>query len=82
MASNTSDWGGSCISCLVREAVQRRLRVLESHVLSDNAPILRLLRTSGQTPEVRWDSGDVLRVEPAVPEYATTAELLPVRTKK
>ena len=67
---------------LVREAVQRRLRVLEGHVLYDNAPMLRLLRTSGQPLEVHWDGGDVLSVQLAVPGYATAAEPLPVPTKK
>ncbi len=73
--------GRLLLSCLVREAVQRRLRVLEGHVLYDNTPMLRLLRTSGQPLEVRWDGGDVLSVQLAVPGYATAAELLPVPTK-
>jgi hypothetical protein len=44
--------------------------------------MLRLLRTSGQPLEVRWDGGDVLSVQLAVPGYATATELLPVPTKK
>jgi acetyltransferase len=74
--------GRLLLSRLVREAVQRHLRVLEGHVLYDNAPMLRLLRTSGQPLEVHWDGGDVLSVELAVPGFATAAELLPVPTKK
>ena len=74
--------GRLLLSHLVREAVQRRLRVLAGHVLYDNTPMLRLLRTSGQPLEVRWDSGDVLRVQLAVPGYATAAELLSVPTNK
>jgi GNAT superfamily N-acetyltransferase len=74
--------GRLLLSRLLREAVQRRLRVLEGYVLYDNAPMLRLLRTSGQPLEVRWDAGDVLSVQLAVPGYATAAELLPVPTKK
>jgi len=58
--------GRLLLSRLVREAVQRRLRVLEGHVLYDNTPMLRLLRTSGQPLEVRWDGGDVLSVQIAV----------------
>jgi hypothetical protein len=51
--------------------------VLEGHVLYDNAPMLRLLRTSGQPLEVHWDGGDVLSVQLAVPGYATATELRP-----
>ena len=50
-----------------RKLVQRRLRVLEGHVLYDNTPMLRLLRTSGQPLEVCWDGGGVLSVQLAVP---------------
>ena len=74
--------GRLLLSRLVREAVQRRLRVLEGHVLYDNTPMLRLLRTSGQPLEVHWDGGDVLSVQLAVPRYATAAELLPVPAEK
>ena len=74
--------GRLLLSRLVREAVQRRLRVLEGHVLYDNAPMLRLLRTSGQPLEVHWDGGDVLSVQLAVPAYAAAAELLPVPAEK
>src|SRR5438034_1216301 len=70
------------LSRLLREAVQRRLRVLEGHVLYDNTPMLRLLRTSGQPLEVHWDGGDVLSVQLAVPAYAAAAELLPVPAEK
>ena len=70
--------GRLLLSCLVREAVQRRLRVLAGHVLYDNTPMLRLLRTSGQALEVHWDDRDVLSVQLAVPGYATATELLPV----
>jgi acetyltransferase len=59
--------GRLLLSRLVREAAQRRLRVLQGHVLYDNTPMLRLLRTSGQPPELRWDGGDVLSVQLAVP---------------
>jgi len=58
--------GRLLLSCLVREAARRRLRVLEGHVLYDNTPMLRLLRTSGRPLEVRWDGGDVLCVQLAV----------------
>jgi acetyltransferase len=51
---------------LLREAARRRLRVLDGYVLHDNAPMLRLLRTSGRPLEVRWDGGDVLSVHLAV----------------
>jgi GNAT superfamily N-acetyltransferase len=74
--------GRLLLSRLVREAVQRRLRVLEGHVLYDNTPMLRLLRTSGQPLEVHWDGGDVLSVQLVLPAFATAAELLPVPTKK
>ena len=74
--------GRLLLSRLLREAVQRRLRVLEGHVLYDNAPMLRLLRTSGQPLGVHWDGGDVLRVQLAVPAYATAAEPLPAPTNK
>ena len=72
--------GRLLLSRLVREAAQRRLRVLEGHVLYDNTPMLRLLRTSGQPLEVHWDGGDVLNVQLTVPGYATAAEQLPVPT--
>ena len=74
--------GRLLLSHLVREAAQRRLRVLEGHVLYDNAPMLGLLRTSGRPLEVHWDGGDVLSVQLAVPAYAAAAELLPVPTEK
>ena len=51
---------------LLREAARRRLRVLDGYVLYDNAPMLRLLRTSGRPLEVRWDAGEVLSVQLAV----------------
>src|SRR5216683_7647558 len=59
--------GRLLLSRLLREAAYRRLRMLEGHVLYDNAPMLRLLRTSGQPLEVHWDGGDVLSVQLAVP---------------
>lgn len=73
--------GRHLLDRLVCEAVQRRLRVLEGYVLYDNAPMLRLLRTSGQPLEVHWDGGDVLSVKLAVPGYATAAEVLPLPTE-
>jgi acetyltransferase len=51
---------------LLRQAARRRLRLLDGYVLYDNAPMLRLLRTSGHPLEVRWDAGDVLSVHLAV----------------
>jgi len=74
--------GRLLLSRLLREAVKRRLRVLEWHVLYDNTPMLGLLRTSGQALEVHWDGGDVLSVQLAVPAYAAAAERLPVPAEK
>jgi GNAT superfamily N-acetyltransferase len=51
---------------LCAEAARRRLRVLDGYVLYDNAPVLKLLRTSGHPLEVRWDGGNVLSIHLAL----------------
>ncbi len=52
--------GRLLLRALLKEAARRGLRVLDGHVLFDNAPLLRLLRTSGRPLEVAWHGGDVL----------------------
>ena len=81
MPISTSDWVGTCLTASFAKPYSGVCRVLEGYVLYDNAPMLRLLRTSGQPLEVHWDGGDVLSVKLAVPGYATAAEVLPLPTE-
>lgn len=55
--------GRLLLTRLIEEAAQRHLRLLEGYALYDNAPVLRLLRSSGWPLDVRHHDGAVLIVQ-------------------
>jgi len=55
--------GRLLLTRLIEEAEQRHLRLLEGYALYDNAPVLRLLRSSGWPLDVRHHDGAVLVVQ-------------------